>query len=194
MFPFLMIKKITIFNLDFENYVLSKSKDKISKQGMGYFKKAIQLSDELVATSDDDHNIDIWIKAELKDEGYFHLISIILYHEISDILSVNSESFISSQNYDNRIYFYDIESLSIEKSIKNIPCLNSENSLFLFQDEYIIVNCVNGFARIYIKTKEFVQLIEDYLSRYDKKELYLDSNNYIYVIVWGSKLFFKNGF
>ena len=174
-------KTITVFNFDSENCVLSNSEDKIYKPENGHFKKIIQLPHELVVTSDDDYYIDIWIKEQETGEKYSYLKDIKLKHDISDILFVNSEYFISSQNYDKKIYFYDIKSLSIEKSLNNIDCLATQNSLFVFNDEYIIISCEKGFALIYIKTKEFVQYIEDYINKYEKKELYLDSNNVIYI-------------
>ena len=174
-------KTITVFNFDSENYVLSNSEDKIYKPENGHFKKIIQLPHEFVVTSDDDYYIDIWIKEQETGEKYSYLKDIKLKHDISDILFVNSEYFISSQNYDKKIYFYDIKSLSIEKSLNNIDCLATQNSLFVFNDEYIIISCEKGFALIYIKTQEFVQYIEDYINKYEKKELYLDSNNVIYI-------------
>ena len=174
-------KTITVFNFDSENYVLSNSEDKIYKPENGHFKKIIQLPHEFVVTSDDDYYIDIWIKEQETGEKYSYLKDIKLKHDISDILFVNSEYFISSQNYDKKIYFYDIKSLSIEKSLNNIDCSATQNSLFVFNDEYIIKKKKKGFALIYIKTKEFVQYIEDYINKYEKKELYLDSNNVIYI-------------
>ena len=104
-------KIVNIFSFDLENYVLSKSKDKISKPESGHFKKAIQLPNEVVVTSDDDYIIDIWIKDQENENGYSHLNNILLENDITDILSVNSEYFISSNNYDRQIYFYDIKSL-----------------------------------------------------------------------------------
>ena len=174
-------KTITVFNFDSENYVLSNSEDKIYKPENGHFKKIIQLPHEFVVTSDDDYYIDIWIKEQETGEKYSYLKDIKLKHDISDILFVNSEYFISSQNYDKKIYFYDIKSLSIEKSLNNIDCSHTQNSLFIFNEEYIIISCEKGFALIYIKTKEFIQYIEDYINKYEKKELYLDSNNLIYI-------------
>ena len=91
-------KIVTIFSFDLENYVLSKSKDKISKPESGHFKKAIQIPNEVVVTSDDDYIIDIWIKDQEKENGNSHLNNIILENDIIDILSVNSEYFISSNN------------------------------------------------------------------------------------------------
>ena len=174
-------KIVTIFNFSLENYVLSKSKDKISKPDSGHFKKAIQIPNEVVVTSDDNYIIDIWLKDQENDDGYSNLNKIKFEHNISDIISVNSEYFISSNNYDRQIYFYDIKSLSIEKTLNNIDCLDAENSLCLFNDDYIIISCRNGFALIYIKTKEFVQYIEDYIKKYKKKEIFLNSNNDIYI-------------
>ncbi len=174
-------KKVILFNLDLKNYELSKNNNVIIKPGAGRFKKVIQLPNELVVTSDNDYIIDIWIKEETNEDGYSHLNSIILEYSIIDLLLVNSEYFISSQD-NNQINFYDIKSLSIEKSLNNIDCSPQKNSLLLYNDQYIIINCENGFALIYIKTKEFVQYIEDYTKNYEIKEIFLNSNNNIYIM------------
>ena len=61
-------KRVAIFNFDLNNCKLEKSdileitkSTEIIKSGFGFghFKKAIQLPNELVATSDDDNEIDI---------------------------------------------------------------------------------------------------------------------------------------
>ena len=54
-------KRVAIFNFDLNNCKLEKSDTEIIKSGFGFghFKKAIQLPNELVATSDDDNEIDI---------------------------------------------------------------------------------------------------------------------------------------
>ena len=151
-------KRVAIFNFDLNNCKLEKSDTEIIKSGFGFghFKKAIQLPNELVATSDDDNEIDIWIKDKENDDGYTHLNNIILDYDIADILSVNSEYFISSHCNEKKINYYDIESLSIKKSLDNIDCLSKQDSLLLFNVQYIIINCKKGFALIYIKTKELV--------------------------------------
>ena len=54
----------------------------------------------------------------------------------------------------------------------------------LYDNKYIIINCCKGFAIIYIKTKELVQYIEDFLGlKYGEKEFILNSkNSSIYII------------
>ena len=64
--------------------------------------------------------------------------------------------------------------MSIKKSLDNIDCLSTQDSLLLFNDQYIIINCKKGFALIYIKTKELVQYIEDYIDKYETKEFFLN--------------------
>ena len=176
-------KRVAIFNFDLNNCKLEKSdileitkSTEIIKSGFGFghFKKAIQLPNELVATSDDDNEIDIWIKDKENDDGYTHLNNIILDYDIADILSVNSEYFISSHCNEKKINYYDIESLSIKKSLDNIDCLSTQDSLLLFNVQYIIINCKKGFTLIYIKTKELVQYIEDYIDKYETKEFFLN--------------------
>ena len=177
-------KKVIIFDIDLKKEELRKNKNEISKPGSGHFIKTIEIFNELVATSDTDYIIDIWIKAQENNNDYFHINNIVLESDISNILSVNSEYFISSHSIKKQIYFYDIKSLSIEKSLDNIDCVSSQDSLLLYDDKYIIINCYKGIAIIYIKTKEFVQYIEDFINseEYYRKEFILHSNNNIYVM------------
>ena len=149
-------KKVVIFDIDLVNRILSIKDNEISKPGSGNFLKAIELNKDLIATSDNDFIIDIWIKDQENNNGYSHINNIKLESNISNILSVNSEYFISSHRQKRLINFYDIKSLSIEKSLNNINCTKGQDSLLLFDNKYIIINCLKGFAFISIKTKELV--------------------------------------
>ena len=175
-------KKVAIFTFDSKNHIFGKHKITIIKMGSGYFKKAIQLSNDLVATFDNDNEIDIWTKDQEKDGRYTHLNNISSFDDITDILSVNSEFFISSHYDDEKIKFYDIESLTIKKTLNKVDCVSTKDSLLLLDDQYIIINCRKGFALIYIKTKELVQYIEDYINNYKIKEFIKDIGNNIIIM------------
>ena len=176
-------KKVVIWNFDLNLSTLTRSNDEIVKEGFGIFQKVIKLSDELIATDDTHETIDIWTKDKESINGYSHLCDIISENNITDILSVNSDYFISSHYEKEIINFYDIKSLSLEKTIYNIKCSNESNSLLLFNNQYILINCEKGLAVISIKTKEVVQYIEDYFDNYyNRKEFVLNSNNNIYIM------------
>ena len=154
----------------------------IKKQGTGQFYKAIQLPNELVATFDNHDIIDIWIKDENnEDDEYLLMKSIPSEDPIYSILYVNPDYFISS--HEDKVQFYDINSLSIEKSLNKIDCFKEINSLALF-NEYIIITCNAGFAVINIKTKELVQYIQDhsYKAIFDHKEIIYNSRNSFYIL------------
>ena len=174
-------KKIIIFNFDLNSENLIKSNDKIIKLGIGFFKKIIKLSDEILATSDSNYGIDVWIKDKGSNTGYSHLSEILTKDYITDILSLNSDYFITAHINGKYINFYDIKSLSLEKSLNKINCLSAPNTLSNFNNLYIIVNCDKGFTIISIKTKEIVQFIQDYISYYNKKEFIIYNNN-IYIM------------
>ena len=175
-------KKIIIYNFDLSSQNLIKSNDKIIKLGIGHFKKVIQLSNEIIATSDSNYGIDVWKKDKGSNTGYSHLTEIVTKEYITDILSVNSDYFITSHYFGKNINFYNIETLSLEKSLNKINCLPTPNTLLKFDNLYIIVNCAKGLSVISIKTKEVVQFIQEYLFAYNEKELFLNSNNDIYII------------
>ena len=175
-------KKIIIFNIDLTSYEISKNDYMIKKQGIGQFYKAIQLPNELVATFDNNDIIDIWIKDENnEDDEYLLMKSIPSEDPIYSILYVNPDYFISS--HEDEVQFYDINSLSIEKSLNKIDCFKEINSLALF-NEYIIITCKAGFAVINIKTKELVQYIQDhsYKAIFDHKEIIYNSRNSFYIL------------
>ena len=177
-------KKVVIFNIDLINHNLTKSNNEINKQGSGHFLKAIELNNDLIATYDNDNIIDIWLMDQENIIGYTHINNIILEFSISNILSVNNDYFISYHSIEGQINFYDINNFSIDKTLNNIYCISGLDSLLLYDNKYIIINCFEGFAIIYIKTKELVQFIEDLIDieNYDTKEFVLNSNNNIYII------------
>jgi len=174
-------KKVVIFNLDLNTGIMKQSKDRLIKYENGHFKKCIQLSSELIATADD-YCINLWIKNKKSDNGFSSLKELKLGTGVSDILSLNSEFFISSHYFSEKIIFYDIKIIAKEKTISKIDCLDTINSLFLFND-YIIVNCKGGMALICIKTRELIQYIQNFSETFHDKELYLNIDKNILFIL-----------
>ena len=60
--------------------------------------------------------------------------------------------FMSYHHYNNKINFYDIENLTIEKILYNIDVKNDKNTFLLFKENYLIVSCKKGIKIISIKT------------------------------------------
>ena len=174
-------KKVLIFNLDLNMGIMKQSKDKLIKYENGHFKKSIQLSSELVATADD-YCINLWIKNKKSDNGFSSLKEIKLGTGVSDILSLNSEFFISSHYFSEKIIFYDIKIIAKEKTICKIDCIDTINSLILF-NEYIIVNCKGGIALICIKTRELIQYLQNFSEKFLNKELYLNKEKGVLFIL-----------
>ena len=166
------------------------SNKEINKPGTGHFLKAIELNNDLIATFDNDNVIDIWIKDQENISGYTNINNITLDFTISNILSVNNDYFISSHSNKSLICFYDINNFSIVKTLNNIDCTRDLDSLLLYDNKYIIINCFKGFAIIYIKTKELVQLIEDLIGiqNFSSKEFILNSNNNNIYIKYKNKI------
>ena len=72
-----------------------------------------------------------------------------------------------------------MKSLSPEKYITNIDCIDSINCFLLFK-QYIIINCKKGIALLLIKTKQIVQYIETEIS--ENKEIILDNNDSVCIL------------
>ena len=176
------ISKISIFNYNIKSNNFGMSTDEIIKHSSSNFYKCIKLSEKMIATIDKDRFIDIWLKDKENEKGLTHMSNIRSDKTISDIILVNLEYFITSHYTSEQINFYDTNTFSLVKTLSNIDCLNELDSLFIFNNKYILVNCINGFAIIYIKTKELVQYIENFLSDYEKKEIFLSSNKNISIM------------
>ena len=176
-------KKINIFNFNLVSGILTKSKEVIINNHNYKFIKAIQATETLVITADYNNRIGIWLKNNESKDGFENLKDIILSTQITGILPVNHEFFISSHHLKKRINFYDIESLSIKKSLSNIDCIDNINSLMLFNKDFIVVNCIKGFSIISVKTKEAIQYIENFCSLNDKE--FFNTNQYICILYSG---------
>ena len=173
-------KKVVIFNLDLLTRIMKLSKDKLIKYENGHFKKAIQLSSELIATADD-YCINLWIKNRKSDNGFSSLKEIKLGTGVSDILSINSEFFVSSHYFSEKIIFFDIKIIAKEKTIPRIDCMDTINSLFIF-NENILVNCKGGFAIICIKTRQLIQYVQNFRENFHDKEIFLNGDNTLFIL------------
>ena len=177
------IKKVKIFNCDLDNKLMEDSNDEIKgdNNSSSHFNKCIEVTDELIATSDN-KEIVIWKKDETT-KVYLNITSFGLKTETCDLLFLNNEYFISSQPFQKTIIFFNINNLQSEKIIKNIDSIISSNCLLII-NEYIIVNCKNGISIILKETKEEIQFIENCYDKIIKenKKIYLDNDNNIYIL------------
>ena len=142
------------------------------------FNKCIELIDDYVATSDS-NNICIW-KKDSHSLLYSNIKKMYLNEEINDLLLIDDNYFISSSSDEKIINFFNMENMEIEKILCDIDSINSNNCLFLLKD-YVIIDCIEGIAILYTKTKELVQYIKNFC-RYKKgKTIYTGNNNNIYI-------------
>ena len=79
----------------------------------------------------------------------------------------------------SKLTFMKIKPLSKEKTIKNIDCVDEENSIFIVNN-FILVNCDKGIAILSIKTKEFIQYYENW-NNWNKKKMVKSLENEIYI-------------
>ena len=96
----------------------------------GHFNKCIELSNEYIATAEDECIYLYEINGENKQITKFHLDD-----TISDLLLINNEYFISSQLICETLLYFNIKNLTKENVIKNIDSFNSNKCLLL--KEYI---------------------------------------------------------
>ena len=164
-------KKIKIIDYNLEQLTLNLNRREIiynSITNINHFYKCIQLTTKLIATSDDNYII-IWTENEI---NYIQKMKIMLNANIYDLLLIDKDNFISSQTDKKTLSIYNISDLKEVNKIKNIDCINSSNSLFKINNNYIIINCYNGIGLVYIQTKELVQYFQKYQN--------MNSNRYIH--------------
>ena len=176
-------KLIKIFNFNLENKLMEESQEEIVDildDSDGRFNKCIEISDDLLVASDNYYNIIVWKMEDTNKYNNHNRIS--LNTETCDLLLINDEYFVSSQPNKDTITFFKIEDFSKEKTIEKIDSIDSNNTLFLYK-EFILVNCSGGLALIYIKTKEYIQYIENDIDDVvqSKKGLFV-YNDYIYIL------------
>lgn len=166
-------RKVVIFNFDLENELMEKSEDEIyDNDNGGIFNKCIEINDEYLATGDN-KSIIIWKKF---NKEYVNIKKIYLNEETYDLLLVNNEYFVSSQDNRKTITFISISNLKEDKAIKNIDSINDNNCLFLFKN-YIFVNCYEGIALISAETKDIIQYIQNFYSEQRYKSLFVTNND-----------------
>ena len=119
------------------------------------FNKCIELIDDYVTTSDS-NNICIW-KKDSHSLLYSNIKKMYLNEEINDLLLIDNNYFISSSSDEKIINFFNMENMEIEKILCDIDSINSNSCLFLLKD-YVIIDCIEGIAILYTKTKELFQL------------------------------------
>ena len=195
-------KKVLIFdyNLKEKNIKLNKNFIIDEIESDIHFNKCISISKAYLATADNS-SIIIW-KDDLNNiNKYTKFKTITLNDNISDLLSINDECFISSQPRSRLITFYNINSLKQEKIIPDINIIDNKDSLLLFK-EYTIINCRCGLALIFNGTKEYVQYIELKENNYGYNKKCISCDNYFYTVYseikeqdYNNYLFIKiNGF
>lgn len=145
---------IKIIDYDEENNILKLSNQEISEENninKRGFIKCIGLDNGFIVTANPFY-ISIW-EYKKKSKNYENIDFIKLDSEISNLLSINSDSFIASQPYDKTILFFNYNKLDNFEIVMNVDSMNSQDCLFKYNN-YIIVNCNKGIAFISIKNKE----------------------------------------
>jgi hypothetical protein len=172
-------KKIKIFDLDLEKETMKLSDEQINSKASipnDHFNKCIDLGNDLLATSDN-YKISIWKKNR---KSFMRRTDIKLFEKPFDLLLVNNNYFVTSLYLSKRIIFISMEKDDIIGEIKDIDTACSEECLILYKD-YIIVNCIKGFALISIKTKNLIKYINNFEGYFNKK-LCIDSKDYFYIL------------
>ena len=172
-------KIIKVFDLDLENETMKLSNEQIKSKASipnDHFNKCIELGDGLLASADN-YKISIW----KRNKKSFRRITDLKFSEKPfDLLLVNNNYFITSLYLSKIIIFISLEKYEIIDEIKDIDTACSEECFILFKD-YIIVNCIKGFALLSIKTKKLIKYIDNFEGYYNKK-LCIDSKDYLYIL------------
>ena len=172
-------KKVVKFFFNSEEMKFSKINQEIidNENTYSHFNKCIQLTEKYLATADNEC-IKIWKnnnKEQLEIEKKIGIGS-----KTSDLLLVNGEYFISSQPNKKTINIINISTFEISKTISNVDCIDSQNSLLSLQN-FIIINCVKGIQLLFKETKEIIQNIQNFENDLRNKELYA-YNNKLYIL------------
>jgi hypothetical protein len=172
-------KIIKIFDLDLENESMKLSDEQIKSKASipnDHFNKCIELGNNLLATSDN-YKISIWKKNR---KSFIRRTDIKLFEKPFDLLLVNNEYFVTSLYLTKRVIFISMEKDEIIGEIKDLDTVCSEECLILCK-EYIIVNCIKGFALLSIKTRNLIKYINNFEGYYNKK-LCKDTKDYLYIL------------
>ena len=162
--------KLSDFEVNYENedYSISDNED---NSDISHFTKCIQLSNQLIAISDN-RNLSIWEKKEdLKN--YTKIKTINFQFLIKDIFLIDKKYFVCllSEEYNDEgdIKYYNIENLIDEKTIKNIDCMKKKMGLIFLIQQFLLIKGEKGISILSNKTKDLVQ--------------YIDFNSNIYEII-----------
>ena len=172
-------KKVVKFYFNSKEMQFSKINQGIidNEDKYSYFNKCIQLTEKYLATADN-NCIKIW-KNSNKEQLEIE-IKIDVGSKTSDLILVDDEYFISSQPKIKTIIIINIKTFEISKTISNVDCIDSQNSLLSLQN-FIIINCVKGIQLLFKETKEIIQNIQIFENDLRNKELYA-YNNKLYIL------------
>ena len=173
---------VKFFNVNIDQKIMEESNEELNDDNGNnkQFNKCIEISNGFVAVADDEM-INIWSKNDININFYSFINTIFLNSTPYDLLLINNEYFVSSQPFDKKISFIEINSLSIQKTLINVDCIKSNNCLFLFKD-YLLINCKNGIAVVSIAQKEIFQYIENYFKNMTTKLFCTDKENNIFIL------------
>jgi len=170
-------KIVKFFYLNEKEFSIKKQEIFFSEYLNSHFNKCIQLIDKYLATADDSYII-IW--KDTNKELLEIERQITIATKTSDLILVNNEYIISSQHDNKTIIIININTFKISKIISNIDCIDSQNSLFNFQD-YVIINCVKDIQILFKETKEITQNIQNFDNELTNKDIYV-YNNKLYIL------------
>jgi len=172
-------KSIKIFDLDLAKESMKISDEQIKSKASipnDHFNKCIELGNDLLATADN-CKISIWRKNR---KNFLRIADIKLSEKPFDLLLVNNDYFVSSLYLSKKIIFISIEKNEIIDEIKDIDTVSSEECFILYKD-FIIVNCIKGFALLSKKSKNLIKYINNFEGYYNKK-LCIDNKDYLYIL------------
>ena len=167
-------RNIKVFNFNLNNSLLEESKDEIFEANIenGIFYKCVETSQGYVITADK-VMICTWKKDNNIVNNYMNIHSFILNKETKDLLLINDDTLVSSQNKDQTLIIFNIHNdIKKEKEIGKLELKNRNNCLFLFKD-YIIAICRNGITLLLRQTMEVCQYIENFYSDYNDFDMRL---------------------
>ena len=170
-------KIVKFFYFDENSFLMDNQEIHDNEDINSHFNKCIQLTEKYLATADNKF-IKIWKnnnKEQLEIEK-----KIAIKSKTSDLLLVNDEYFISSQPNKKTIIIININTFEISKTILNVDCIDSLNSLFSLQN-FVIINCIKGIQLLFKETREIIQNIENFDNESKNKELYV-YNNRLYIL------------
>jgi len=172
-------KIIKIFDLDLENETMKLSDEQIKSKASipnDHYNKCIELGNDLLATADN-YKISVWKRNR---KSFIRTSDLKFSEKPFDLLLVNNNYFITSLYLSKVIIFISTERNEIIDEIKNIDTVCSEECFILYKD-YIIVNCIKGFALISTETKKLIKYINNFEGYFNKK-LCIDSKDYLYIL------------